>query len=328
MKKTILLLAGVVLMCYAGHAAQMVFIDDIVTWTKSGYDYPKQLGDTNWVTPNYKDGKIMVRYEPIVKPSTKTIALQLCFWQDGYKKESCSSCQTYSEKKVYYFDFGRPSGWWGSIDYTRPMIMYLMHKDGSCGSRILMTSACGSACYTKSDIDSHVPITYKMLAVVVSAGSSFQPPEGWNSPITVAAPEFSKPGGTYSERFYLELSCPTPDARIFYSSSTTDVTVGNNPYLRPIGIGSKRTVSARAFKSGYYSPVKTMAYDVQMTGMQNAPFGRAQGKDCKLRNSTAAYYSNRVYDISGKPVANEKQKDTGIYLEFDGSAITRVLVIK
>jgi hypothetical protein len=183
-----------------------------------------------------------------------------------------------------------------------------------------MTSACGSACYTKSDIDQHVPITYKMLAVVVSAGSSFQPPPGWNSPITVAAPEFSKPGGIYPERFYLELSCPTPDAQIFYSSTTTNVTVGSNRYQRPLGIGSKRTVSARAFKSGYYSPVKTMTYEIQQTNFQY-PTSNVQ---CPMGPTQPP---QNIFSISGKPV-KQGQQEPGIYLKRIKGKVERILVIQ
>lgn len=307
-------------------AAQMVFIDDIVTWTKDAYDYPRQRGDTNWVSPvNYKDGKIYVRYEPIVKPSALTVAVQLCFWQDSYTKETCSACNTYSSKKAYYWEYSRPGSWYakgGGMDWTRPFqAIYPMHKDGSCANKILMTGACGSACYTKTDIDSHVPITFKLLAVAVSAGGTFVPPEGWTSPITVAAPVFSQPAGTYPERFYLELSCPTPEAQIFYSSSTTDVTVGSNPYLRPIGIGSKRTVSARAFKHGYYSPVVTMTYDVQATGVTFA------NANLQFANRPALPRQGMIYSITGRLVTPGGEPEPGIYLQKSGNGPARVLVL-
>jgi hypothetical protein len=260
-------------------AAQFVYLDDIITWTKNGYDYPDPMGPTSWVSPvNYRDGSVHVRYEPIEKPSTKNVQVQLCIWQDGYEKENCGSCQTSTTEKVYYYNYGAITSWWKKggvpIDYTRiglsSSLAYFMHKDGSCGAPILMTSSCGQACYTKTDIDQHVPITFKVLAVVVSRGSSLQPIEGWNSPATVAAPVFDPPPGNYPEGIRVSLTCATQGARIFYELYGTDPYLHSREYTtNTINVPIDREIKAVAYWRNSFSSIVIGKYIIGGTGIND-----------------------------------------------------------
>ncbi len=180
------LLLALLVPCTAVHARQFVFVDDTITWTKNSYDEPPQLGPTNWTSPvDYVNGRVLARYHVLSKPSTKTVAVQLCMWQDNYALESCSQCYTYTSPGVYYYNWGVPSAWWkkAPLDYTRQFQrIYLMHKDGECAAPLLMTSACGAACYTGTDIDQHVPIRFHVKVIVVAAGDTFVAPADWDCP--------------------------------------------------------------------------------------------------------------------------------------------------
>jgi hypothetical protein len=172
-----------------GRAEQFVFIDEEITWTAGAYDYPVMHGPSDWTSPiDYVHGTVYARYECIHKPSDKNVAVQLCMWQSGYKKESCAPCRNYSNEDIYYFDWGTPEkNWWkkpgGALDYTNPFqCAYVMHKDGSCGARLLMNSACGAACYTGTDLKQHVPITFHLTVIVVAQGDTLVSPDDWDCP--------------------------------------------------------------------------------------------------------------------------------------------------
>jgi hypothetical protein len=185
----------------AARAAQFVFVDQALTWTKGNNQQPAQLGPTNWESPtNYVDGRVYMRYEAIDKPSTKAIALQVCMWQDGYYLENCSPCAvTITTEGVYYGDMGTPRDWWKnggrSLDWTRAFQQVtVVHKDGSCTGQLMQTEACGEACYNGGDIDLHVPITFDVDIVVVSSGGELDPPAGWSGcpwPPCMSAPAIS-----------------------------------------------------------------------------------------------------------------------------------------
>jgi len=338
MKRIVVLLLGLT----AGlvSAAQFVYLDDIITWTKNGYDYPDPMGPTSWVSPvNYKDGAVHVRYEPISKPSTKNVQVQLCVWQDNYSKENCGSCQTSTTEKVYYYNYGAMTSWWKNggvpLDYTRigaaGSLPYFMHKDGSCGAPILMTSSCGSACYTKSDIDQHVPITFKVLAVVVSKGSSLQPVEGWNSPASVADPVFDPPPGNYADGIRVTLTCPTTDARIFYELYGTDPHLHSREYTTTtINVPIDREIKAVAYWRNSFSTIVTGKYTIGGTGINDKLALRhnvtysPDGQRVRISVDTedvAADLSAGVFDSQGRQVAVLKEagrSDTEAIVYWNG----------
>jgi hypothetical protein len=185
-------------------ATQFVFVDDTITWTKNSYDAPPQLGPSNWTSPvDYVNGHVYARYHSLSKPSDLNTAVQLCMWQDSYNLESCSKCYNHTTEGIYYYDWGTPGTWWNKnpLDYTRQFQrIYLMHKDGSCSAKLLMTGACGAACYEGSDIDQHVPIRFHVKVIVVSAGGTLQPPSDWHCPWPecTAYPQISLGGSSMS----------------------------------------------------------------------------------------------------------------------------------
>jgi hypothetical protein len=165
-------------------AAQFDFINQTHTWdgSASGYNLT-EMGPTNWVSPvNYVDGRVYIRYELVQRPSDKVVACQLCMWQDSWTKESCCQCFNTKPIQVYYHDAGTPSGWWrkSPLDYTRAFQrVSFMHKDLSCSGMLLMSSSCGSHCYQGGDLNQHVPITFKLHVIVVSAGATLVAPPSW-----------------------------------------------------------------------------------------------------------------------------------------------------
>ena len=322
------------------HSAQFVYLDDIITWTKNGYDYPDPMGPTSWVSPvNYRDGSVHVRYEPIEKPSTKNVQVQLCIWQDGFEKENCGSCQTSTTEKVYYYNYGSVTSWWKKggvpIDYNRiglsSSLAYFMHKDGSCSAPILMTSSCGAACYTKTDIDQHVPITFKVLAVVVSKGSTLQPVEGWNSPASVAAPVYDPPPGNYPEGIRVTLTCPTPDARIFYELYGTDPHLHSREYTTTtINVPIDREIKAVAYWRNSFSNIVVGKYTIGGTGIKKdlplrhtvsyAPDGQMVRIAVDTEDVAADLNAN-VFDSQGRQVATLQEtsrSDTEAILYWNG----------
>ena len=98
-------------------AGQVTYLKDDITWIKSGYDYPEILGPGNMKSPdNYYEGNWYCRYELKEKPSNKEVGVQLCVWQNGYKREACASRKTIIEPKVYYWEIKPPSRWWEKPD--------------------------------------------------------------------------------------------------------------------------------------------------------------------------------------------------------------------
>ena len=91
-----------------------------------------------------------------------------------------------------------------------------------------------------------ITVTYK--------GGSDVPP----TPITVAAPTFSVPEGTYTEAQTVTLACETEGAAIYYTLDGTDPTAESTLYEAPITISTTTTVKAIAIKddvlSALFSP--------------------------------------------------------------------------
>jgi hypothetical protein len=179
---TVLWLAGFLALCL--RAEQFVFINETKTWDGKTQSYNlTRMGPSNWVSPvNYVDGKVYIRYELIQRPSDKIVPVQLCMWQDSWSRESCCQCNNTKPVQVYYWDAGTPSQWWrkSPLDYTRPFQRAsMMHKNESCSGVLLMSESCGSHCYVGSDLNLHVPITFKLTVIVVSQGAVFTPPADW-----------------------------------------------------------------------------------------------------------------------------------------------------
>lgn len=93
-----------------------------------------------------------------------------------------------------------------------------------------------------------ITVTYK--------GGSDVPP----TPITVAAPTFSVPEGTYTEAQTVTLACETEGAAIYYTLDGTDPTAESTLYTAPITISTTTTVKAIAIKDDVLSTVASATY--------------------------------------------------------------------
>jgi hypothetical protein len=93
-----------------------------------------------------------------------------------------------------------------------------------------------------------ITVTYK--------GNGETPP----TPITVAAPTFSVPEGTYTEAQTVTLACETEGAAIYYTLDGTDPTAESTLYTAPITISTTTTVKAIAIKDDVLSTVASATY--------------------------------------------------------------------
>ena len=93
-----------------------------------------------------------------------------------------------------------------------------------------------------------ITVTYK--------GGSDVPP----TPVTVAAPTFSVPEGTYTEAQTVTLACETEGAAIYYTLDGTDPTAESTLYTAPITISTTTTVKAIAIKDDVLSTVASATY--------------------------------------------------------------------
>ncbi|MBR4897779.1 MAG: chitobiase/beta-hexosaminidase C-terminal domain-containing protein [Prevotella sp.] len=105
-----------------------------------------------------------------------------------------------------------------------------------------------------------ITVTYK--------GGSDVPP----TPITVAAPTFSVPEGTYTEAQTVTLACETEGAAIYYTLDGTDPTAESTLYEAPITISTTTTVKAIAIKDDVLSAVATATYTFPVVAENIAAF--------------------------------------------------------
>ena len=105
-----------------------------------------------------------------------------------------------------------------------------------------------------------ITVTYK--------GGSDVPP----TPITVAAPTFSVPEGTYTEAQTVTLACETEGAAIYYTLDGTDPTAESTLYTAPITISTTTTVKAIAIKDDVLSTVASATYTFPVVAESIAAF--------------------------------------------------------
>ncbi len=78
--------------------------------------------------------------------------------------------------------------------------------------------------------------------------------------ITLAAPEFSPPGGNYDEEIAIHIHCPSYGAAIRFTTDGSDPSPESEEYTGLIHINSDTILKARAFKSGYLPSTMVSAY--------------------------------------------------------------------
>jgi len=82
----------------------------------------------------------------------------------------------------------------------------------------------------------------------------------------VARPTISPGQGTFEGPVTVTLSCPTPEAHIFYTTDGDTPTGWDNRYSRPFELAGSATVKARAFKDGYdASDVSSAAFTMDQS---------------------------------------------------------------
>jgi len=88
---------------------------------------------------------------------------------------------------------------------------------------------------------------------------------GWaNTGPTVAMPTLAPDGGTYSVPQAVTISCATPTAAIYYTTTGNDPTISDQLYRTPVSIATTTTLKAKAFATGMIaSTVKTALYTIQ-----------------------------------------------------------------
>ncbi|MDM8551628.1 chitobiase/beta-hexosaminidase C-terminal domain-containing protein, partial [Desulfobacterales bacterium HSG2] len=87
---------------------------------------------------------------------------------------------------------------------------------------------------------------------------------------TVEPPVFSSDPGIYITPPEIELSCPTPDADIYYTTDDSEPTEDSLLYSSPISVSETATIKARAFKTDWIpSAITTAAYTI--TGTVETP---------------------------------------------------------
>ena len=94
------------------------------------------------------------------KPSSIPIGVQLCVWRNNYAAESCGPVLKFTDEGTQKVT-SVPATWWKNAnwDWSRaPEVTRLMVKDMRSG-KLLMSNACGTYCYTGTNLASHVPIT-------------------------------------------------------------------------------------------------------------------------------------------------------------------------
>jgi hypothetical protein len=169
---------------------QLTWFSGTHTATKNAYARPADASPTDFTTPvNYADGRMYWRLQITTKPSTKPMLFQICMWRHtpgktDYNWETCSAeaAMPVSTTGTTYADLGVIRSWWkksNGWDWTkRPDVVRIMIKDAAT-KRLMMSTVCGTYCYTGPDIDQHVPITMTTATVIVPPGTTFQAPTGW-----------------------------------------------------------------------------------------------------------------------------------------------------
>ncbi len=140
----------------------------------------------------------------------------------------------------------------------------------------------------------------------------------------VATPEFSEPGGTYTEPISVSITCATAGADIYYTTDGTDPDENSTPYLLPISISETTTLKARAYADGFDpSFIATAVYNFPETVSTLA----------ELRNGTIG----NTYLLTGEVWLTYQQSfrgqkyiqdaTAGILIDDDAGIITTVYQI-
>jgi len=76
----------------------------------------------------------------------------------------------------------------------------------------------------------------------------------------LAAPSFDPAAGTYYDPIQVKISCPTQDAKIYYTTNGSNPTTSSTQYTAPISLSANTTVKAISAKDGEVSDVVVAEY--------------------------------------------------------------------
>ncbi|MDD3051414.1 MAG: chitobiase/beta-hexosaminidase C-terminal domain-containing protein, partial [Candidatus Cloacimonetes bacterium] len=131
--------------------------------------------------------------------------------------------------------------------------------------------------------------------------------------ITVAAPTFNPPEGTYTGSQSVIISCATAGATIRYTTNGSDPTATSAVYSSPVNISSTTTLKAKGFKEGWNTS-STATADYAISEMQtvatptfNPSGGTYTGSQsvtisCATAGATIRYSTDGSEPTSSSPV--------------------------
>ena len=182
MKLTVMVIALIVTTLYA---EQFVWIDDTFTFSSGRICNVTESGTpNNFVNPvNYKDGMVYLRAEVVNKPTDHRMCLQMCIWEGG---ETCMYHTLTQFSSTGDVGYGKqsPGSWWTKSSHnwsTGSNSACIVLKDPASN---LWVDGCGGSHCMGSSASQHLPVKLHVTAIVTSAGSSLQLPEGadWQCP--------------------------------------------------------------------------------------------------------------------------------------------------
>ena len=128
----------------------------------------------------------------------------------------------------------------------------------------------------------------------------------------VLDPQIRPLSGTYYEPIQVTVTCPTADAKIYYTLDGSDPTAASTQYTAPFMLNSDATVKAVAELEGEMSGVMSARYEIVQPVVVN---NIAEYQE--LDDGTAAKFANPVYVVAQNK-ANLYVKDDSGYAIFYG----------
>jgi hypothetical protein len=172
---------GVLAASSSAPAAELL-LEDVTTVldesTQCFYMFPiPASAPADWTAPDdYFQGTVELRFEILSQPTSRASNLQLCIYALD-ADETCSPLTPISGPNVVVTDSSSPADWWylnQPFDFAHPELWdYLFNTLWDDQGCMLMN---GEACWPQRA--DYLPMTVRMTAVAVSAGSTFS---GWDN---------------------------------------------------------------------------------------------------------------------------------------------------
>jgi hypothetical protein len=125
---------------------------------------------------------------------------------------------------------------------------------------------------------------------------------------TVKTPKFSLESGFYDGAVTVAITCKTADAKIYYTTDTSEPTVESTLYTGEIQIDKTTVLRAKAFKDGFLTGIiGTATYLINERKPESLPVVFLTTDTANLWNDSIGIYcvgTNGIYLTSDNPVAN------------------------